>query len=95
MASPELTALARSFVNRAKSLNLKGKKRDNAAMEFIVGAWQGASLAGNEKLAEHFGVVAALIISVRGYSEFERIVNESEVDTQPHEPQYCGNGCHG
>lgn len=76
MATAELYNLAQHIIERAEALGLKGKKGDDMALDYIIGAAVGARIAGNEKIAGHFACVAAMIISVRGYSEFERIVAE-------------------
>jgi hypothetical protein len=59
--------MAVKLIERAAALGLKGKKRDDAALDYFVGAAAGAELAGDAKLACHLGVVSAMIISVRGY----------------------------
>jgi hypothetical protein len=59
--------LAKQFIERAEALNYKGKRRDNAALDFWCGA---ATLAQQEErndVAEYLGRLAVLLIAVRGY----------------------------
>lgn len=66
MASPEIKFVAEKFVERANALGLKGKRRDDAALDFFCGAAIGAQAANNIPLAQQIGNVAALIVAVRG-----------------------------
>lgn len=66
--------LAESFVNRAKELEYKGKKRDGAALDFWLGAAAWAYATGPADTADYLTRLAWLI-SVRGYSEVELIAN--------------------
>lgn len=59
--------LARRFIERAEELGYKGKKRDDAALDYFVGAAVLAELQGNKLLYEHLGRVALFVIAVRGY----------------------------
>jgi hypothetical protein len=68
--------IAQRFIERAEALNLKGKKRDDAALDYFVGAVAGAEMAGDTKLAEHLGVIAAMMISVRGYFAVREIAEK-------------------
>jgi hypothetical protein len=65
--------LALSFIERADALSLKGKKRDDAALDYWCGAAIGAGLAGNTQLESHLGRIAALVISVRGFMAVKEI----------------------
>lgn len=68
-------ALARKFVERAEGLGMKGKSRDDAALHYFIGAAMVAELTGDMNLARHIGMVAALIISVRGYSAVQDLAD--------------------
>lgn len=59
--------IAKRFVERAGALNMKGAARDRAALDYFTGAAAGAELAGDAALAQSIGMVAALIVSVRGF----------------------------
>jgi hypothetical protein len=64
--NPTLLALCQSFHARAEALGMKGKRRDDATMEFFVGASQALAIAEHE----HAPVVlrvTALLIAMRGY----------------------------
>lgn len=71
-AAPELTtrlkirAIARAFQERAKELQYKGKKRDDAALDFFCGAANLAEINGDEPLLNHLQKVLILSIAVRG-----------------------------
>ena len=68
MTNSELArALARSFIKRAEALGYKGKKRDDAALDYFCGAAVLASESGNASLATHLGALCALTISVYGF----------------------------
>jgi hypothetical protein len=71
--SAQAQKLATSFMERADALNLKGKKRDDAALDYWCGAAIGAGLAGHTQLESHFGRLAALVISVRGFMAIKEI----------------------
>lgn len=60
-------ALAKRFIERAEALQLKGRRRDNAALDYFVGAAVLAELNGDADLSNHLGTISALIISVRGF----------------------------
>jgi hypothetical protein len=67
-----LKTLCKTFVNRANELNLKGKARDAALIDFMVGAC--AVLHELKDPAyEHVMGVTAMVFTVRGFKECERI----------------------
>jgi hypothetical protein len=66
------------FIERADALQLRGKRRDDAALDYFVGAAAGAELAGNINLGKHLGTVALLIVSIRGYKAVEEMAKEAE-----------------
>ena len=69
MTNKEITVrLAQCFIERAKELQYKGVKRDNAALDYWVGAATLARETGQQELAGYLSLTAALIISVRGYT---------------------------
>jgi hypothetical protein len=59
--------VAQRFIERAQALGLKGKKRDEAALDFFTGAAAGAEIAGDKDLAKHLGILCALVVAVRGF----------------------------
>ena len=63
--------LAKQFIDRARMQQFKGKARDTAALEFFCGAAAAVELLDTDA----FGRVstAEMLISVRGYSEVERL----------------------
>lgn len=60
-------AIAAQFVARAEARGLKGKARDNAALEFALGGVSALRAAGLEAEAGHLEVVTVMLVSVRGY----------------------------
>lgn len=65
---PAVQAVCKRFMDRSAELEYKGKKRDSAALEYVVGAAVGAELAGNAGLSQHLCHIIFLA-AVRGYSE--------------------------
>lgn len=63
-----IAPLARSFISRAKAQNMKGKRRDDAAMEFFCGAIASTELTGDKDGADNLATFAAMLIAVRGYA---------------------------
>jgi hypothetical protein len=70
--------IAAKCVERAAALHLKGKRRDDAALDFFVGAAAGAELAGDTALAPHIGMTAAMLVSVRGYLAIAELPREKD-----------------
>lgn len=68
--------IAERFVERSSALGLKGKKRDDAALDYFLGAAAGAELAGDVQMACQLGLVSAMIISVRGYAGVVSLASE-------------------
>ena len=66
--------LALKFVERSNALQLRGKKRDDAALNFFVGASLGACLAGDLELGNHLSNLAVFTLSFRGYAGVELII---------------------
>lgn len=65
--------LCESFIGRAELQELKGKKRDTAAIEFMCGAIAALDAVGKVDEANHLAMVTAMLICTRGYDEVERI----------------------
>lgn len=57
--------VAQQFVERAKALGMKGKKRDDAAMEYFCGACTALEQVGHADL-DHMMRVTVLLVSPRG-----------------------------
>ena len=68
--------LAQRFIERAEFLNYKGKKRDNAALDFFTGAASLAQVTGQLPLAQHLATLCAILISVRGFVAVKEIANK-------------------
>jgi hypothetical protein len=66
-----IMSLTKAFVSRSTEQGYKGKRRDDAALEFFLGAVVSARELGREDVAQHLEVFAALVLSVRGYRELE------------------------
>lgn len=66
--------IAKAAVTRFEAQGLKGKARDRAALEFVIGAANALQL-----IHDYHGLTGlALIVSVRGYAELEQIAKEAE-----------------
>lgn len=70
-------AIARSFIERATALNYRGKKADDAALDYFCGAIKTAELSGDMALCQALGRNAVMIVSVRGYIGVSQIANGS------------------
>lgn len=68
----QLKTACRKFVERAEYLGYKGKRRDEAALDFICG-WAGAMADAKHPELNHITNCLAMIIAVRGYAEVKRI----------------------
>ena len=60
-------AFARSFMERATVLNYKGKKRDDAALDYYCGAATALYASGDTDFAATLRTQAVLLVSTRGY----------------------------
>ena len=78
MTTTVLKQLCIGFVERAKACDLKGKKRDAALIDYMCGAYQALTLAGRADDANHVGTMLAMVFTVRGFSECERIANAQD-----------------
>jgi hypothetical protein len=58
--------LAERFLERAKMLGYKGKKADDMALEYFVGATIAAELSGQTDFASYLTLLSAMSVSVRG-----------------------------
>ena len=73
--NPTLLALARQYYSRAHALGVKGKKRDDGAIEYFVGAWAALD-ATDHPHASRIGQWSAMLLCTRGCAEITRIVAE-------------------
>lgn len=62
-----------NFVSRAEYQGYKGKKRNDAGMDFIAGAVAALEAMGHDSEAKHLLMVASMIVAPRGYGEIERL----------------------
>jgi hypothetical protein len=69
--------LAKSFIERAAHLNYKGKKRDDAALDFWCGAVRLAELSGNQKMAEHLTRAGVFFVASRGFFGIKELAEEA------------------
>lgn len=74
-----LKTLCKAFVQRSEALNLKGKKREDAAFEFLIGAHT-ALAAVNHPEADHVRTVTTFIIATQGFREVKRIAEQAEAE---------------
>lgn len=73
-----MRAIAQQFAERAKALGYKGKRADNAALDYVLGAASGARLAGNEEMAQWLERWAAMAISVRGMFAIREVIERRD-----------------
>ena len=73
--APYLIQLSRQCVERMDWLQLKGKRRDDAAIHFFVGSAQGLAWAAQAEAAAHVAQWTSLVLAVRGYAEVLRLAN--------------------
>jgi hypothetical protein len=62
-----IKAICHGFVERAEALNLKGKKRDDAAMDYFVGANRALVAMGHAEEASAIGTWTAFVLAHQGY----------------------------
>lgn len=75
-----LQTLCTRFVERAEHFDMKGKKRDEKAIEFLVGAASALQATDHPEYSHVINCVA-LIICVRGYAEVKRIADMAKEET--------------
>ncbi len=64
---------AAAFRTRAVALGLKGKRRDEALLDYWSGATTTCLLLGRTDEAQYLNTVGSMILQVRGYSEIESL----------------------
>lgn len=74
-------AIFAQFVSRSTAQGYKGKARDKAALEFVLGACAALTASGQTKEADHLELVAALLIATRGYSELATLASKPYAET--------------
>lgn len=65
--------ICQQFVERSEALGYKGKRRDDAAIDYMVGAAQGCIAAGEKDVGESIGRIVYMSVSTRGYKEIQRL----------------------
>lgn len=75
-----LVAVCRVIQERVVKLDITGKRRDEEALTFLLGAACGLQSAGLQKEGDLLLRVAGMIITVRGYSEIETIIKRADAD---------------
>jgi len=68
-------ALAKGFVERATAQGLKGKRRDDAVLDYFCGAYIALKAIGETDCAHHVGTITGLVLATRGYDEVVRLAN--------------------
>lgn len=71
-----LQTLATQFVSRATAQDMKGKSRDQKAIEFFCGAIGALDASAQNDNARWIERVTAILICTRGYSEVQRIAKQ-------------------
>jgi hypothetical protein len=72
--APLIVALSKAVLSRAEAQGIKGKRRDDIALNMFCGAWAAFEAQGMANEANLVGRVAAMLIATRGARECERIV---------------------
>lgn len=67
-------AIFRACADRMVCQGLRGKRRDNATLDFLAGAIAGLYAMDKRDEANHLSMVAAMIIAPRGFAEIERLI---------------------
>lgn len=73
-----LKQLCQKFVERSNELGYKGKRRDAALLDSMIGSIHALMLAGQTNDADHVLRATVLLFSTRGYSECVRIANKPD-----------------
>lgn len=73
-----LKKLCASFVARSEAHGYRGKKRDEAALNYLIGAAMGLEMAGLAEQSAVIGSALVYLVSVRGYEEVERLAKGEE-----------------
>ena len=64
----QIKAISELFVKRAEAMQMTGKKRDQAALEFMLGALAVAEVKGDTALFNHLSKFVAFLVTTRGYA---------------------------
>lgn len=72
-----LQTLASHVVQRAKTLGLRGKARDDMAVDFFCGAYATAIQIGHPA-ADSIGIFLSFSLAPRGFSEIEKQLRTTE-----------------
>lgn len=67
-----LKQLCKTIVERSEAQKWAGKRRDQLALEFMIGAYAALREADHPD-ATHIGNMLAMVFTIRGFSEMERI----------------------
>ena len=71
---PVAKMVAQQFITRSDTQTLKGKKRDEMALEYVLGAASAMQVTGNDTKMNSLLLLASLI-SVRGYKFLNEFAN--------------------
>lgn len=69
----QIRLCAQQCVERMECLGYKGKKREDAVLDYWCGFAMGAKAAGDQEMCSNLAAIGALIIAVRGYAEVKRL----------------------
>lgn len=65
--------IALKFIERAQLLDLRGKRRDEAAVDFFCGAGVALMAAGKETEAKTVALVGQLVVAVQGWGGVRKL----------------------
>jgi hypothetical protein len=72
--SQQIKRLAELFLERSTGLGYKGKKRDDFALEYFVGAAALARVTGQEDLCQRLSALVNYTISIKGFIAVNEIL---------------------
>lgn len=72
--------LAERCIERMDSKCVRGKRRDDAVLEYFVGASEMADITGDTMLSEHLTRICALVIALDGFKGLQRLIEAAKPD---------------
>jgi hypothetical protein len=62
-----IRTVCKGFVERSTALGLKGKKRDDAALNYVVGATKAYQFIGRDDLVSALSMFLSFALTLHGY----------------------------
>lgn len=67
--------LCQQFIERSNAIGYRGRRRDDAALDYLIGAAQAFKVAGHDWESEAIGRICYLDVATRGFKAVERVAN--------------------